>query len=47
MSLHAHYEEIDQILGIRAASCPYVEVVDSQQLMFLFLRSVRARGRPE
>ena len=47
MSLHAHYDEIDQILGTRAASCSYEVEVDPQQIMFLLLRSVRARGRPE
>ena len=41
MSLHAHY--VDQILETRPASCPYVEEVDPQQLMFLLLRSVGAR----
>ena len=47
MSLHAHYDQIDQILGTRAASCSYVVEVDPQQMMFLLLRSVRNRGRPE
>ncbi len=46
-SLHAHYEEIDQILGTRAASCPHV-VVESggggssaADVMSLLLRSER------
>ena len=45
MFLHSHY--VDQILGTQAASCPYVEEVDPQQLMFLLFRGVRARGWPE
>ena len=47
MSLHAHYDEIDQILGTRAASCSCEVEVDPQQIMFLLLRSVRDRARPE
>ena len=47
MSLHAHYEEIDQILETPATSCSYVVAVGPQQLMFLLLRSVQARGRTE
>ena len=47
ISLHAHYDEIDQILGTRAASCSCEVEVDPQQMMFLLLRSVRARGKAE
>ena len=46
-SLHAHYEEIDQIPRTLAALCPHVvEEVDPQQLMLmsLLLRSVQVRG---